>query len=280
MTSSRYHCVRAAAALYFLAACAAASAQTGGATLTGAVTGAGGAPVSGALISASNTATGQRAEARSDLAGHYSLPNLAPGEYDVTVSAPGLAAKTAKAVLAAGAGQTLDLTMAPGAAQPSLGDLGFAPTDTQGNAAAQARLERRTSMLKTHQRLGMITVAPFVATFIASNGAAGRSSSASGRNIHMGLGILTAGMYFTTASYAIRAPRISGTQTKGQIKLHKALAFIHGPGMILTPILGAMAYHQRSNGQKVSGIASAHGAVAAITGAAYGAALLSVAIKF
>jgi hypothetical protein len=41
-----------------------------------------------------------------------------------------------------------------------------------------------------------------------------------------------------------------------------------------------MAYQQISNGQKVHGIASAHGAVAAVTAAAYGAAMLSVSIKF
>jgi hypothetical protein len=87
-------------------------------------------------------------------------------------------------------------------------------------------------------------------------------------------------MYFTTASFAIRAPRIEGTKTRGPIVLHKALAWVHGPGMVLTPILGALAYRERSNGQRVHGIASAHGAVAAITGVAYGAALLSVAIKF
>jgi hypothetical protein len=62
--------------------------------------------------------------------------------------------------------------------------------------------------------------------------------------------------------------------------LHKALAWIHGPGMILTPILGAMAFDERSRGEKVHGIASAHGAVAIVTAAAYGAAILSVSIKF
>jgi len=50
--------------------------------------------------------------------------------------------------------------------------------------------------------------------------------------------------------------------------------------MILTPILGAMAYSQRNSGQKVHGIASAHSAVAATTAVAYGAAMLSVMIKF
>jgi len=145
-------------------------------------------------------------------------------------------------------------------------------------------------MLKIHQRLGLITLAPLVATLIAASGAkAGRTGtsgvsisggSTSGRDLHAGLGIATAGMYLTTASFAIFAPKVPGTKTRGPILLHKALAFIHGPGMILTPILGAMAYRQINKGQKVTGIAAAHGAVGAVTAIAYGAALLSVSIKF
>ena len=50
--------------------------------------------------------------------------------------------------------------------------------------------------------------------------------------------------------------------------------------MILTPILGAIAFQQKSRGEKIHGIAQAHGPVAIITGAAYGAALLSVSVKF
>lgn len=50
--------------------------------------------------------------------------------------------------------------------------------------------------------------------------------------------------------------------------------------MILTPVLGAMAFEQRSNGQKIHGIASAHSVVAATTAIAYGLAIASVTIKF
>jgi hypothetical protein len=50
--------------------------------------------------------------------------------------------------------------------------------------------------------------------------------------------------------------------------------------MILTPILGAIAYNQKNNGEKVHGIASAHGPVAVVTGAAFAAAVLSVSVKF
>jgi hypothetical protein len=83
-----------------------------------------------------------------------------------------------------------------------------------------------------------------------------------------------------TAYFALRTPKIPGTQTKGPIKVHKALAWVHGPGMILTPILGALAYEQKSDGEKVHGIASAHGPVAIVTAGAFGAAVMAVAIKF
>jgi len=87
-------------------------------------------------------------------------------------------------------------------------------------------------------------------------------------------------MYFTTAYFAIAAPKIKGEKTHGPIRLHKALAWIHGPGMVLTPILGALAYQQKSRGEKVHGIANLHGPVAIVTAGAYGLALLSVSIKF
>ncbi len=255
-------------------------AQTGVAALSGVITGPAGT-VENAVVSVKNLATGQTADARSDVAGQYHLPNLLPGDYEISVSATGLAPQTVKTTLVGGAAATVNLALtSPTTRQPSLGDLGFTPGQAQGSAADQARLDRRSHVLKIHQRLGLITAAPFIATFIASNGAAGRNSSASGRNLHMGLGILTEGMYWATASYAIRAPRISGTKTRGPIAVHKALAWVHGTGMILTPIMGALAYHQRSNGQKVTGFASAHGAVATVTGIAYGAALLSVTLKF
>jgi hypothetical protein len=94
------------------------------------------------------------------------------------------------------------------------------------------------------------------------------------------LGGVTAGLYLTTASFAIFAPKVPGTTVRGPIRLHRALAWIHGPGMILTPILGAIAYGQLNRGEKVHGVASMHSAVAAVTGAAYGLAILSVSIKF
>jgi hypothetical protein len=164
--------------------------------------------------------------------------------------------------------------------EPSLEDLGISPTQTKGNAQAQALLDKRSHMLKVHQRLGLITIASFAATLVTSVFAGGRQTSSTTRDLHAALGTATAGMYFATAYFAIRAPKIPGTKTRGPIRLHKTLAWIHGPGMVLTPILGEMAFAQKSNGRRIHGIASLHGPVAIVTGGAFGLAVASVSVKF
>ena len=165
----------------------------------------------------------------------------------------------------------------PGA--PSLGDLGLTAAETEGNAQQQAILDRRTHMLKVHQRLGLITVIPVAAACISAIGAPpehGQYGNTTSREIHVALGGTAVAMYALTASYAIRAPKVSNEPARGGVKWHKYLIYLHAPGMVMSPILGAIAFNQIDSGQKVHGIASAHGAVAAVTAASYGAAILAV----
>jgi len=178
------------------------------------------------------------------------------------------------------------LPNAPAAApqEPSLGDLGITQQQMQANPALQARLDKRTRMLKIHQRLGLITALPMLADLITGpmakvkgrDGQTIQMPTQGNVDLHAALGSATAGLYFSTAYFAIFAPGIHGTHKRGAIRMHEALAFIHGPGMILTPILGAMAFNQEQNGEKPHGIAAAHGTVAAITALSYGAAIIAV----
>jgi len=270
--------------------------------LTGTVTDPTGAPLAFAMVTATSLETGRVLSAATGVAGTYRF-SLPPGNYRMTfestgykpvefpaakVSAPWTVVKNCEfeaneqtqSNSSAGSAQTPSSNPSNNPQEPSLEDLGITPAQAKGNAQAQALLDKRSRMLKIHQRLGLITIEPFAATLISSAFAGGKKTSSTDRDLHAILGTATVGLYFTTAYFAIRAPKIPSTKTRGPIRLHKTLAWIHGPGMVLTPILGEMAFAQKNSGQKVHGIASLHGPVAIVTGAAFGLAVASVSFKF
>ena len=78
---------------------------------------------------------------------------------------------------------------------PSLGDLGFPTEQTKPNPEVQAKLDKRSHMLKVHQRLGLITAVPLVATVVTGSMAGGHDTSSTTRDLHAALGASTAGLY-------------------------------------------------------------------------------------
>src|SRR6202041_406049 len=277
-------------------------AQTTTGVVKGTVSDESGRGVANAAVTATSIDTGQKQTANTELDGTYKL-ELPTGNYRLTFEATGFKTfEVSSATVSATVPEVLDgklekgeqdngkptpteqenLPNAPSSSTttPSVSDLGLSPEQTRGNPQEQALLDKRTHMLKIHQRMGLVATIPLVATVILGPGAGGKSEGTAARDLHVALGSLTGDLYGITAYYAIRAPRIPGTKKRGPIKFHEAMAWIHGPGMILTPILGAMAFSLKNNGEKVHGIAQAHGPVAIVTAGAFGAALLSVSVKF
>jgi len=92
-----------------------ARAQVTGATLSGTVTDPSGAVIPHAKIVIKNTSTGVIRNVTSNSAGLYNAPNLLPGPYSVTISAPGFSTEVRSGiVLTVGANQVLNVALQVG----------------------------------------------------------------------------------------------------------------------------------------------------------------------
>src|ERR1700730_6218216 len=103
-------------------------AQVSGATITGTVSDASGAVIPNAQISIKNVATGEVRAATTDPAGFYTAPNLLPGKYEVTVTAPGFSTEVQTGItLTVGVQQLLNMTMKVGQVSEKVQVTGDAP---------------------------------------------------------------------------------------------------------------------------------------------------------
>src|SRR5437660_7839543 len=105
-----------------------ANAQVAGAMLTGTVTDTSGAVIPKAQVTITDVATGVARRITADTAGLYSAPNLLPGTYQVSVTAPGFATEVQNGItLSVGAQQVLDVTMRVGQVNETVQVTGEAP---------------------------------------------------------------------------------------------------------------------------------------------------------
>ena len=89
--------------------------QVAGATLSGVVSDTTGAGIANTGVSIKNLTTGVIRDVKTDTDGYYNAPNLLPGSYEITVSAPGFATIVQKGItLTVGATPVLNLSMRVG----------------------------------------------------------------------------------------------------------------------------------------------------------------------
>jgi outer membrane receptor protein involved in Fe transport len=120
-------------------------AQVIGATLSGTVTDASGAIVPQAQISIKNMRTGVYTSATSNSDGFYTVPNVLPGTYEATASAPGFATMTHSAVtLDVGAQQVLDFKLQVGQITQKVQVTGSAPIVQLASSAVSDLVDPNT----------------------------------------------------------------------------------------------------------------------------------------
>jgi hypothetical protein len=122
-----------------------ARAQVAGATLSGTVTDESGLVIPNAQISIKNLATGVARGVTTDAAGFYMAPNLLPGTYELTVSAPGFSTQVRTGItLTVGAEQLLNATMHVGRVTDRVEVTGEAPTVQLTSSSISAVVDSTT----------------------------------------------------------------------------------------------------------------------------------------
>lgn len=130
-----------------------------------------------------------------------------------------------------------------------LNDLGFTTPPPIELQAEQSVLEKRTRKLQLHQKLGLLTLG------LAAGAAMTKKEGQAAPESHEILGMTTAAAYFTTAYFSLTALKPDSVRPDGwNLKIHKAMAYIHFPCMVLLPFAGLDASKDYKNGRSPDGI--------------------------
>ena len=120
-------------------------AQVAGATLSGTVTDTSAAIIPQAKISIKNVATGISTTVTANADGFYTAPNLLPGSYEITASAPGFATDVHSGItLTVGAQQALNFTLQVGQVTQKVEVTGEAPAVQLASSSISAVVNSNT----------------------------------------------------------------------------------------------------------------------------------------
>ena len=185
----------------------------------------------------------------------------------------------------------------PGAGAAAAQDDPFLAASESYDPAEDARALRRNRMLKWHQglalsSLGLLTAQNAVGQMLYSgyklnDDFTARHPSLNAnlgtyQNLHRALGYSTFGLYTLAASMAILAPEGNSDEEaeSGSVGVHKALAWVHGSGMMLMPWFGLVTAKTKGklSQDTVNTMRTAHLAAGYVTWAALGGAMLVIVI--
>ncbi|MBS1867596.1 MAG: TonB-dependent receptor, partial [Acidobacteria bacterium] len=122
-----------------------AIAQVAGASLSGTVNDTSGGPIPNAEVSIENLATGVTRATTTDKVGYYTAPNLLPGPYEVSISAPGFATQIQRGItLTVGGQQVLNFTMRVGTVSEKVEVTAELPTVQLTSSDISAVVDSRT----------------------------------------------------------------------------------------------------------------------------------------
>jgi Carboxypeptidase regulatory-like domain/TonB-dependent Receptor Plug Domain len=116
-------------------------AQVAGATLSGTITDPQGGAVVDAKVSAKNAATGVTTETTTNSSGAYSIVNLIPANYDVSVTAMGFRTAVSKVTLTVGAQQAMNVALTVGEVSQTVEVTGAAPVIETENATLSGNVQ-------------------------------------------------------------------------------------------------------------------------------------------
>ena len=131
--------------VFSMATSASLQAQVAGGTLSGTVADPSGAVVPRARIVITNAATRVTRNITTDADGFYTAPNLLPGAYEVTTSAPGFASVVRTGItLTVGAQQVLNLTLQVGRMEQQIHVVGETPAVQLASSSISAEVDSTT----------------------------------------------------------------------------------------------------------------------------------------
>ncbi len=167
------------------------SAQVAGGTITGTVTDTSGSLIANASVVVTNRASGVIHSTVANDAGLYTLPNLAPGNYQIKVSAPGFAPKGTNFTLSVGDEISLSLSLQVGAISQQVEIIDTPASVETSSSTLSATVEGpiiRDLPLNGRSWTDLSTLQPGVAlvsTQVAFDQGAGRGNRGFGAQISM-----------------------------------------------------------------------------------------------